>query len=117
LEVNWKPLEAKLGASRCVGFMYMGSVNGKHVYKHGITRGYLYLDDNGHCFTRVGRGGFEEADWDRELAKMENDLRALGATLETPYDDAFIAGKRRALLEAGVRLVSVEIVPEDRTIH
>ncbi len=43
----WKPLEQRLGPDRCVGFMYMGRVNGVHQYKHGITRTYINLDDQG----------------------------------------------------------------------
>lgn len=47
---NWKPLVAKLGKKRCVGFMFMGRVNGINLYKHGITRMYLNLDDSGECY-------------------------------------------------------------------
>ena len=50
VEPNWKALENRLGKTRCVGFMYMGRINGIHAYKHGITRTYLHLDDAGHCF-------------------------------------------------------------------
>jgi hypothetical protein len=35
---NWKPLVDKLGEERCVGFMFMGRVNGINLYKHGIAR-------------------------------------------------------------------------------
>ncbi len=35
MEANWKPLENTLGAPRCVGFMFMGRVNGINLY---ITR-------------------------------------------------------------------------------
>jgi len=44
MEPNWKPLEMKVGPARCVGFMFMGRVNGINLYKHGITRTYLNLD-------------------------------------------------------------------------
>jgi hypothetical protein len=45
----WKPLEEKLGKGRCVGFMYMGRMNGVNLYKHGMSRTYLNLDDLGQC--------------------------------------------------------------------
>jgi hypothetical protein len=38
------PLEERLGKNRCVGFLYMGRVNGINLYKHGIARMYLNLD-------------------------------------------------------------------------
>lgn len=52
---NWKPLETKLGPQRCAGFMYMGRVNGINLYKHGIARMYLNLDDSGACYAEVGK--------------------------------------------------------------
>jgi len=76
---NWKPLEEKLGPNRCVGFMYMGHVNGVHLYKHGITRTYLYLDDRGSCYVWNQPSGFVNADFATELAKLEADLRGCGA--------------------------------------
>jgi hypothetical protein len=45
MKTNWTPLESRLGRERCVGFMYLGRVNGINLYKHGITRSYLNLDD------------------------------------------------------------------------
>ena len=50
MEPNWKPLENRLGATRCAGFMFMGRVNGINLYKHGISRSYLFLDDDGNCY-------------------------------------------------------------------
>jgi len=47
---NWQPLIEKLGQERCVGFMYMARINGINLYKHGISRTYLNLDDSGECF-------------------------------------------------------------------
>ena len=56
MEPNWKPLENRLGAARCGGFMFMGRVNGINLYKHGISRSYLYLDDDGNCYA-AGKPG------------------------------------------------------------
>src|SRR6266849_9456666 len=71
---EWKPLENTLGAPRCVGFMFMGRVNGINLYKHGISRSYLYLDDDGNCFVAAKHGCYIRADFDRELAKLEQCL-------------------------------------------
>jgi hypothetical protein len=52
MEANWKPLEKRLGRNRCVGFMYMGRVNGVNLYKHGTARTYLNLDDDGTAISQ-----------------------------------------------------------------
>ena len=52
MEVDWKPLEKVLGKARCAGFMFMGRVNGINLYKHGISRSYLNLDDDGNCYVK-----------------------------------------------------------------
>ena len=113
---NWKPLEEKLGRERCGGFMYMGRLNGINLYKHGMVRTYLNLDDSGECFA-YGDGRFEKADFAAELAKVEARLNELGETLESVYDETYIARKREALRRAGIPMVRFEIEPEDRSIH
>ena len=113
---NWKPLEEKLGAQRCVGFMYMGRINGINLYKHGIVRSYLNLTDSGECFA-YSEGRFEKAEFAAELAKVEARLTELGETLESVYDETYIAQKEEALRKAGIPLMRVEIEPEDRSIH
>jgi len=80
-----------------VGFMYMGRVNGINLYKNGITRTYLNLDDEGNCYIAAGSGCYRRADFESELRKLEGTLKDLHATLETPYDDVFIARKRDEL--------------------
>lgn len=117
MEANWKPLESKLGVARCAGFMFMGRVNGINLYKHGISRTYLNLDDEGNCYVLRNPGCYEAADFDQELKKLEACLKTLGASLETPYDDAFIAQKRAALRQQGISLVTLQIEPEEKTIH
>ena len=117
MEPQWRPLENRLGRTRCVGFMYMGKINGVHLYKHGITRTYLMADDAGNCYRPTGKGCYTQADWKEELALLENWLKSLGATLETPYDERFLARKRQALQKEGISLLTLEIEPEDFTIH
>ena len=54
MKPNWKPLEDHLGRARCVGFMFMGRINGINLFKHGIARLYLALDDRGQCLETRG---------------------------------------------------------------
>ena len=117
MEPNWKPLEDRLGRARCVGFMFMGRVNGINQYKHGITRTYLNLDDEGHCYVRADRGDYLRGDWEAELCKLGTCLATLGADLATPYDEEFIAQKRKALLEQGTSLLTIEVEPQEVKLH
>lgn len=117
MEPNWKPLEEKVGRKRCAGFMFMGRINGINLYKHGIARMYLNLDDSGHSYVSQGRGNFVRADFTTQLAKLERALRELGETLESVYDEAYIAKKRDALHRAGIPLIRFEIEPENQSIN
>lgn len=117
MEPNWKPLEDRLGKARCAGFMYMGRVNGINLYKHGISRTYLNLDDGGNCFVSSRQGCYVSADFGQELAKMELRLEGLQATLETEYDELFIAQKRAILRLKGIDLLTIQIEPENLAIH
>ena len=109
MEPNWKPLEDRLGNARCAGFMYMGRVNGINLYKHGISRTYLNLDDAGNCFVLSRHGCHFAADFDELLKRLELCLEALQATLETPYDELFIAQKRATLSSKGIDLLTIQI--------
>lgn len=46
---EWRPLEAILPLEKCKAFMYMGWLElddrRLHHYKHGITRGYVFVTD------------------------------------------------------------------------
>ena len=117
MEPNWKPLENRLGAARCAGFMFMGRVNGINLYKHGISRSYLNLDDFGNCYVAAKRGCYVPADFDQELSKLEQCLKGLGATLETSYDENFITQKRESLRQHGIALLTIEVEPDEATIQ
>jgi len=113
VESNWKPLEERLGSTRCAGFMFMGRVNGINQYKHGISRRYLFLDDEGRTYEAAGRNGFREIPVEEAIARVEAPLQEMGETLETPYDSAYISRKDAALREAGFDVLRIRIVPED----
>ncbi len=117
MEANWAPLEKRLGFSRCVGFMFMGRINGVNRYKHGITRTYLNLDDDGRCYSVGERGACTLANWDEELEKLQAALSTLGASLTTAYDDAFIELKRKSLQRRGIALLTINIEPQESNIH
>jgi len=117
METNWKLLESRLGRERCVGFMYMGRVNGINLYKHGITRIYLNLDDEGNCYLATRAGCYRHVDFDCELRKLEEILKVFDATLETPYDDVFVARRRAALRQQGISLLTLQIDPNEVIIH
>jgi hypothetical protein len=97
--------------------MYMGRVNGINLYKHGIARSYLNLDDVGSCYVANGSGCYSHTDFDLEMKKLDATLEALHATLETPYDDAFITHKREKLRQHGIALLTLQVEAEDAMIH
>ena len=117
VEPNWAPLENRLGTTRCVGFMFMGRVNGINQYKHGITRTYLYLDDAGNCYLKAEKGGYVPGNWGVELGKMEACLGQAGCQPGHPYDEEFIVRKRNALQQQGISLLTIEVQPQDINIH
>ncbi len=117
MEPNWKPLVDKLGEKRCAGFMFMGRINGINLYKHGMARMYLNLDDRGQCYVYREKRRFEAADFDTELAKLEAALVQIGETLESVYDESYIEQKRKALQKAGISHQRIEIQPEDLSIN
>lgn len=100
-----------------MGFMYMGRVNGINLYKHGITRTYLNLDDEGNCCITTGSGCYGLVDFEFELKKLERTLKDLHATLETCYDDVFIARKREELRQPGVSLLTLQVEPQEMKVH
>ncbi len=115
MEPNWAPLENRLGRGRCAGFMFMGRINGINLYKHGIARLYLALDDHGQCFV-LHDSRYERADFEIELAKIEAALRQIDETLESPYNEDYISRKEEAFRQAGLRIVRINVEPEDVTL-
>jgi len=108
----WSPLESLLGPDRCVGFMFMGRLsNGINQYKHGISRRYLFLDDDGAAYERVYDGGFRRIAMSEAMARIEEPLREIGETLETPYDSEYIKTKDAALRAAGFEVLRFNIDP------
>jgi len=118
MEPNWKPLIDKLGEERCGGFMFMGRVNGINLYKHGMARLYLDLDDEGNCYVYRGKSNFERVDFNVQLQRLETVLAEMGETLDSVYDESYIARKIKALADAEIEYERFEIDdPEKFFIH
>ena len=50
MNTDWLPLERMLGPSLCADFMFMGTSEQIHLYKHRDTRRYLNIAPDGTCF-------------------------------------------------------------------
>ncbi len=110
---DWRPLELLLDPGRCVGFMFMGRLsNGITQYKHGISRQYLFLDDHGRAYQRTANGCFRRIATVEALAGIEESLRAMGETLQTPYDSEYRRRRDRALSAAGFEVLRLQILPD-----
>ena len=117
MEPDWKPLEAKLTTAQCAGFMYMGKLNGVHWYKHGLTRRYLNLGDDGRAYRYLDRGRFEEIRFEEALSWVAEPLAEMGQTLETPYDKDYRVRRAAALCALGCEELRIEIEPDEVAIH
>src|SRR5687768_16032235 len=53
-EPDWEPLEKVLPLKWCGGFMFMGYSGHIRIYKHGLTRQYLHVDDRGQTYLYDG---------------------------------------------------------------
>jgi len=75
------------------------------------------LDDDGICYAAGKPGCYLPANFDQELSKLEVLLKGLSATLETSYDEGFMTQKREALRQQGVSLLTIQVEPDEMTIH
>jgi len=87
-----------------------GGSNGINQYKHGISRRYLFLDDDGVAYERV-HGGFRRIAMSEAMTRIEEPLREIGETLETPYDSEYIRRKDAAVRAAGFKVLRFKIDP------
>ena len=83
---NWKPLEEKIG-NHCSNFLYVGRTDHINIYKNLPTRMYLYLDDNGRCYTR-GAYEFQLADFEEEWRKIAEKLGISWTSKPAPSVDS-----------------------------
>ncbi|MEA1903229.1 MAG: hypothetical protein U9N56_06860 [Actinomycetota bacterium] len=108
-EPDWGPLEAVLPMQWCDGFMWMNRLEHDGVtielYKHGITRRYLNLDQNGNAY-RFTNPGYEWIPMAFAVELVFGGLEEMGHTRETKYDEEFVRMKHQAYRDAGYTVIS-----------
>ncbi len=89
------------------------------MYKHGLTRRYLNLGDDGqaHHYHYLDRGRFAEIPFEEALAWVAEPLAEMGETLETPYHEEYTARRSAALRAAGWDELRVQIQAEKVAIR
>jgi len=97
--------------------MFMGRINSVFLYKHGLSRRYLNLGDDGRAFRYLGKNRFEEIAFEDALLWVSEPLIEMGETLETPYDDEYRMRRSAALRSAGWEELRVEVEPVDIVVQ
>jgi hypothetical protein len=106
---DWGPLHIALPLDWCDGFMWMYRVTQDdatiELYKHGITRRYLNLDQSNHAYRYTG-DGYVQIPVADAIDGVFEEIEGMGWTRETRYDEEFVAEKHRQLREAGWTVIS-----------
>ncbi len=71
-EPNWAPLESALPRLECADYMYMGRADDIELYKHRLTRRYLYISTNGRSFHLYIGGHYVEVTRSAALKHVRN---------------------------------------------
>jgi hypothetical protein len=105
---NWAPLEKVMPLKWCPGFMWMAETGGIHLYKHGFTRHYLNLDEEGNAYRYLGPPSrYERMDLHEAIEWVFQGLEKMGETRESAYDDDAVRRKHEALTAAGWTTINV----------
>ena len=108
-EPDWDPLHVVLPLEWCDGFMWMFRVTEGdaviEMYKHGITRRCLMLDQHNRAYRYTGKDHIQipvalAVEW------VFDGIEEMGFDRETRYDEEFVAEKHRKLREAGWTVIS-----------
>ena len=109
----WAALHQVMPEPWRLGFMFMGVIAQGALrifdYKHGITRRCLSLDNSGRVY-RYDPGTqnyVPQTDATAAIEGVFEDIERLGATRETPYDEAYRQRRDDCLADAGYRVLSV----------
>ena len=94
--------------------VHLHGPNGTNQYKHGISRRYLFLEDERRASESAGRNEFREIAFEGSLRRAEEPVKELDATLGTPYDDAYVRVKADVLKGAGIETLRILIESDDR---
>ena len=104
----WGPLEEVLPYRWCGGFMYMGRVDGVHMYKHGFTRHYLNLDDEGNAYRYLPASNkYVPMNRFEAIENVFEGLVLMGIDRSTPYDNAALRRRHKAIEDSGMSLISL----------
>src|ERR687891_1709909 len=104
----WEPLERALPYKWCGGFMYMGRVDGVHLYKNGFTRHYLNLDDEGNAYRYLpGSERYVPMNRFEAIEDAFEGLALMGIDRSAPYDDAARRLRHKAMADSGMSLISL----------
>lgn len=108
-EPDWDPLHVVLPLEWCDGFMWMFRVEEDdaiiEMYKHGITRRYLMLDQYNRAYRYTGEGHVR-IPVAVAVERVFEDIEEMGWTRETAYNEEFVAEKHRQLREAGWTVIT-----------
>ena len=111
----WTPLEKALPRKWCGAFMYMGRVDGIHMYKHGFTRHYLNLDDDGNAYRYLpGSNRYVPMSRFEAIENAFEGLALMGIDRSAPYDDTAVDRRHKAIEESGMSLISLGHEKENR---
>jgi len=106
---DWDPLHVVLPLDWCDGFMWMFRVEEDdaviEMYKHGITRRYLMLDQFNRAYFYTG-DGHARIPVAVAVEHVFDGIEEMGWTRETAYNEEFVAEKHRQLREAGWTVIT-----------
>ena len=105
---NWKPLKRD-SAHPGAGFIVHHS-NGINQYKHGLSRRYLLLDDEGGGYEAAGRNAFE-VPFDEALHGSKSP-EGVGRDARNAVMTCLRQSQRAALRAAGIEVLRIRIVPK-----
>jgi hypothetical protein len=95
LAPNWAPLQLLCPPGLCEQFMFMGKVDGIHLYKHVDTRCYLNVDASGRTYSYSAVfSNYYPISVPEAMQRLSLD----------PLDGLFSAAERTALMQAIVKV-------------
>lgn len=108
-EPDWDPLHNVLPMEWCDGFMWMYRVDEDgaviEMYKHGITRRYLMLDQYNRAYRYDGTGHVQ-IPVALAVERVFEGIEEMGWSRETRYDEEFVAERHRKLRDAGYMVIT-----------
>jgi len=111
---SFELLERALPIENCGGFMFMGQHGTVYLYKHGMTRAYLNLADDGKggasskCFDQASKT-YVSIPMEEAIKHAFDGLEAMGVSPKTSYDAKYRAERDHALAAAGFRTITTSI--------